>query len=111
VQTDIVVSGYPGLDPLCLSVTLISVQTSRVQLIIGVLGDPNVMITEFGTLYKPWSVTMPPRSVLDSCTYLISDGVGMSEHELRWLGDKLVTDRTPRNRVDLARIDAKMKGV
>jgi hypothetical protein len=50
VQTNIIVSGYPGFDPLCLSVTLVGVQTSRVQLVIGVLGDPNVMITEFGTL-------------------------------------------------------------
>ena len=47
----------------------------------------------------------------ESCTYLISDGVGMSEHELRWFGDELVTDGTPRDRVDLARIDAMMKGV
>jgi hypothetical protein len=54
---------------------------------------------------------MPPRSVLESCTYLISDRVGMSEHELRWLGDKLVTDRTPRDRVDLAWIDAMTKDV
>ena len=52
-----------------------------------------------------------PRSVLDSCTYLISDRVRMSKHELRWLGYELVTDRTPRNRVDLARIDAMMQRV
>jgi hypothetical protein len=50
VQTDIVVSGYPGFDPLRLSVTLVGVQTSRVQLVIRVLGDPDVVITEFGTL-------------------------------------------------------------
>jgi hypothetical protein len=50
VQTDTVVSGYPGFDSLCLSVALVGIQTSGVQLVIGVLGDPNVMISKFGTL-------------------------------------------------------------
>jgi hypothetical protein len=35
----------------------------------------------------------------------------MSKHELGYLGYELVTDRTSRDRVDLARIDAMMKGV
>lgn len=73
MQTDVVVSGYPGLDPLCLSVTLVGVQTSRVQLVIRVLGDPDVVIPKFGTLQWKRVVFRDDTAVLGSRNLYLLD--------------------------------------